>query len=71
MRAALRDASWFRKPSTRDELRVYHVVLGTKLAACGIPSLLLTETDRDAEEVSERQRCRRSGCLQRWPDLTP
>lgn len=73
-RAALRDASWFRNPSTHGPVR-YHVVrddIHKGESACGImvcyasPRAVLDES-LEASEVPLALRCMRMGCRQRWP----
>lgn len=74
VRAALRDASWFRNPSTSASNR-YHVVRGELsegLSGCGA-FVIATEgfPERDvtiaAETVLPSLRCARPGCKARWP----
>jgi hypothetical protein len=73
-RAALRDASWYRNPSTDKPVR-YHIVredVHKGEGACGIAVLhatsrtVLDET-LDAADVPLNLRCQRPGCKQRWP----
>ena len=75
MRAATRDASWYKRPSRGIGL-VYHVVtedIEKNESACGIlvvategfaPSRDLTI---DAKTVSPQNRCGRPGCKAKWP----
>ena len=77
IRAATRDASWYRRPSTHGKDLVYHVVRAEVHAsegACGVP-IVATEgfaPKRDvtvaAELVRPEQRCDRPGCRRRWPN---
>lgn len=78
IRAALRDASWYRRPSTHGKDLVYHVVRGEvhrEEGACGTPVIAqegfapVRDVTIAAEEVAEHQRCRRPGCRARWPKL--
>ena len=39
------------------------------VSACG-RSMLLEAADAEPESVPLPQRCRRSGCMQRWPKVT-
>lgn len=75
-RAATRDASWYRNPSTHGKDLVYHVVRGDihhGEGACGVP-VVATEgfapaldTTVDAASVRPANRCQRPGCRARWP----
>ena len=76
VRAATRDASWYRRPSTHGKDLVYHVVRAEVHAgegACGVPVVAREgfAPKRDvtvaAERVRPEYRCRRPGCRQRWP----
>lgn len=75
MRAATRDASWYRNPSTHGKDLVYHVCREacTSESYCGLP---VVDSEgyapkRDvtvaAESVRPEHRCRRPGCKARWP----
>lgn len=73
-RASLRDASWYRRPSTHGPVR-YHIVreeVHEGEGACGIPVIcraaagVLDETV-DAATVELNLRCMRPGCRGRWP----
>lgn len=76
MRAALRDASLYRRPNVHGKPLIYHVVrdeLHKNEGACGI-TVVATEgfaPERDvtvaAEMVPLRYRCGRPGCKARWP----
>lgn len=78
MRAALRDASWYRNPSTHGKDLVYHVVrddVHQGEGACGV-AVVATEgfapvrnVTVPAESVLPEHRCRRPGCKARWPAL--
>ena len=79
MRAALRDASWYRYPSTHGKDLVYHVVredVHKEEGACGIPVIGFEgySPRRDvtvaAESVRPEYRCGRPGCRARWPAWT-
>lgn len=77
--AAMRDASWFRKPGRAGR---YHVVIkrpdGLE-AACGQFAFLQRDADafrsrgaiERAADVALVLRCRRNGCRQRWPEPAP
>jgi hypothetical protein len=74
VRAATRDASWYRNPSTHGSIR-YHVVapeIHKSESACGLP-LVVSEcrgdlgTTRPASGVPAAMRCGRPGCRARWP----
>jgi len=74
VRAALRDASWYRRPNTASKPLTYHVLAGSLsegLGACGLLLVALDTMDRDATEAAEtispHNRCRRPGCKARWP----
>lgn len=76
MRAALRDASWHRRPSSHGKKLVYHVVrddLNHEEGACGVPVIAVEgyAPGRDvtvpAESVRPEQRCGRPGCKAKWP----
>jgi hypothetical protein len=58
--AAMRDASWFRRPG---RARRYHV-LKRGCSACGVYALFVEETKLPANEVPPALRCRRPGCRQ-------
>lgn len=76
MRAATRDASWYRNPSIHGKDLVYHVVrdeVHKNEGACGIP-VVATEGYAPVRDVSipaaavrPEQRCGRPGCKTRWP----
>lgn len=76
MRAATRDASWYRSPSIYGKDLVYHVerpFAPRGVSGCGIP-IVSTEgyaPVRDvtvaAESVRPEHRCGRPGCRARWP----
>jgi hypothetical protein len=62
--AARRDASWFRHPSRAGR---YHIVSRDGVrSACGIP-VLDEMSQRDARDIPEVLRCKRSGCRSAWP----
>ena len=76
MRAATRDASWYRRPSTHGPDLVYHVVreeIHRQEGACGVPVVALEgfslerDVTVDAATVRPEHRCRRPGCKARWP----
>lgn len=71
VRAAWRDASWYRKPGRPGR---YHVVAEDGGSACrGFPLVLETpglpvrDGTKAAAEVEEHMRCRANGCKERWP----
>lgn len=73
VRAALRDASWFRRPNTRNKPLVFHVVaepIERELSACGWP-VVAREGERnltdEAAAIAPSYRCQRPGCKSRWP----
>ncbi len=75
-RAATRDASWYRRPSTHGKDLVYHVVRGDVHAgegACGVPVVATQgfapslDATVAAEDVRPEWRCGRPGCRARWP----
>ncbi len=83
VRAALRDASWFRNPSTHGKV-VYHVVVNepatlskTGISACGkfliaaVGFAPLRDVTINAASVRLEQRCGLPGCRVRWPTLEP
>jgi hypothetical protein len=76
MRAAIRDASWYQRPSTHGKDLVYHVVreeVHYEEGACGVSVISLEgfsprrDVTVDAATVRPEQRCRRPGCKARWP----
>lgn len=74
LRAALRDASWFRRPNTTSKRLTYHVVdepVSAQMSACGVPVVAqderLQDTTEAAETIAVRHRCGRPGCRARWP----
>lgn len=74
VRAALRDASWYRRPNTGSKPLTYHVLVGPLVQNRGACGGLLVATDslaRDltesAESVRPHNRCQRPGCKARWP----
>jgi hypothetical protein len=56
--AAMRDASWFRKPG---KARRYHVIKQGR-AACGLIALFVKESAQPVHAVPEALRCKRNGC---------
>jgi hypothetical protein len=77
-RAATRDASWYRRPSTHGKDLVYHVQRSEvhhSEGACGVP-IVSTEgrpardVTVDAATVLPAHRCQRPGCKSRWPEYT-
>lgn len=73
VRASLRDASWYRNPSTHRPVR-YHIVKDdhSGIGACGITVVHLGPDDlssgtADALTVPLALRCMRPGCKSRWP----
>lgn len=64
-RAALRDASFWSRPSTTRSVR-FHIVGKDGTSACG-NILLWIERAVDAERVKASMRCQRPGCRERWP----
>lgn len=74
-RAALRDASWFNRPSTDKPVR-YHIVRDEVHAgesACGLAVDYqgphdATDPQVDAASVPKNLRCMRPACRSRWPD---
>jgi hypothetical protein len=78
IRAAIRDASWFRNPSTSGPDLVWHVVapeVHESESACGIAVTAWEGAKRNrvdatkaAESVKPEHCCRRAGCRARWPD---
>lgn len=67
MKAAPRDASWFRYPSTNGGL--YHIINKHGKASCGLLLLLNEDLTDEANNVYPNLRCQRNGCKQNWPDL--
>lgn len=74
VRAALRDASWYRRPSTGSKPLTYHVLEGPLVqnrGACGIYVVASDSLNRDltesAESIRPHNRCQRPGCKARWP----
>jgi hypothetical protein len=77
-RAALRDASWYRRPSTHGKDLRYHVVrdeVHNGEGACGVP-VIATEgfapeidVTFPAESVPVPWRCMKPGCRGRWPEF--
>lgn len=73
-RASLRDASFFRNPSTHGPVR-YHIVrdeVHKGEGACGAPVQYqgpgdVLDPQRDAEGVPAALRCMKPGCRTRWP----
>lgn len=74
-RAALRDASWYRNPSTSGKALRYHMVaeeIHKGESACGVPVIAdeclgLIDATVDAATVPASQRCGKPGCRVRWP----
>lgn len=82
VRAALRDASWYRTPGRG---RKYHVIAEHRgdraIAACSPvrldvdgehvwPRMILVDvTARAAAGVPDYMRCQRPGCRQRWNEV--
>jgi len=75
LEAAMRDASWFRKPGRAGR---YHVIVERPSglhAACGLFALLQQDANAfrsrgaidNAMNVAPVLRCQRNGCRQRWP----
>lgn len=62
--AELRDASWYSRPDTRAPKR-YHVMMDDGRPACGGAMFLVEPVP--AERVPEPSRCKRPGCISRWP----
>ena len=68
--AARRDASWYDRPNV-GRLKVIRVGARNGWSRCG-RSVLDTTNRITLEEVPEPQRCRRSGCRERWSaEVTP
>lgn len=79
MVAALRDASWFRRPSghgPNPRMPRYHVIVDRSATealepigpACGI--MLHDEgSEMPADRVAHHTRCQRPGCKQKWAEL--
>lgn len=77
-RAAIRDASWYRRPSTHGKDLVYHVVrdeVHFEEGACGVPVIAReafgTDVTLPAEHIDPQFRCQRPGCRARWPEYVP
>lgn len=80
VRAATRDASWYRRPSTHGKDLVSHVVraeVHNEEGACGVPVVAfeglhpMLDLTLDAASVLPANRCQRPGCKARWPDYHP
>jgi len=78
LRAAIRDASWYRRPSTHGKDLIYHVVrdeVHPEEGACGVPVIGFESFGIDvtipAESVPLHNRCQRPGCRARWPEYKP
>lgn len=77
LRAAIRDASWYRNPSTHGKDLVYHVVradIHQGEGACGVAVIATEGRHRQdatlpAENIRPEYRCRRPGCKARWPEF--
>jgi len=72
IRAATRDASWYRHPNWRGKSLVYHVVrtdVPGEVSGCGVPVVATDHGDITvpAEFVKPEWRCQRPGCRARWP----
>lgn len=78
LRAAVRDASWYRRPSTHGKDLVYHAQRSEvhhSEGACGVPIISREGyPPRDmtvpADSIAPQYRCQRPGCRARWPAWT-
>lgn len=68
-RAALRDASWFRCPSTDKPVKYHVVVDDSGVAGCSVFTIKGKHLDEslDLAEVLPSMRCMRPGCRKYWP----
>ena len=64
--AALRDASWYKRPDTRAPKR-YHIVAEGGGPACG--SIMILGDREQADRVPDLLRCKRPGCRSSWASV--
>ncbi|TPG88256.1 hypothetical protein EAH72_33405 [Pseudomonas caspiana] len=68
LQAAFRDASFWRHPDTRT-VKMAHVLRADGSPACGLQALM--GDPEPAENIQVVLRCKRSGCIERWPKNDP
>ena len=67
--AGQRDASAYNRPDVYAPKKV-HVAGDDQRAACD-NDIILQERLVEAERIPPAVRCRRPGCANRWPEVTP